>query len=206
MCGFVYTGSDLGGFGSNATRDLVLRWLALGVFTPLMRNHAALGTREQECYQFENIEDFRHVIGVRYRLIPYLYSEFLKAVNNDDLYFRPLGFDYPDDRRAIETEDQLMLGKELMITPVYTQNVSGRTVYLPEEMKFIKFMPDGSIYEEIMDKGTHYIDVALNEVPLFIRKGKCIPVVDVAQSVAQIDMGTVQYLGYDGASYELVEE
>ena len=55
-----------------------------------------------------------------------------------------------------------------------------------------------------MDKGTHYIYVALNEVPLFIRKGKCIPVVDVAQSVAQIDMGTVQYLGYDGASYELV--
>lgn len=206
MCGFVYTGSDLGGFGSNATRDLVLRWLALGVFTPLMRNHAALGTREQECYQFENIEDFRHVIGVRYRLIPYLYSEFLKAVNNDDLYFRPLGFDYPDDRRAVETEDQLMLGKELMITPVYTQNVSGRTVYLPEEMKFIKFMPDGSIYEEIMDKGTHYIDVALNEVPLFIRKGKCIPIVDVAQSVAQIDMGTVRYLGYEGASYELVEE
>lgn len=206
MCGFVYTGSDLGGFGSNATRDLVLRWLALGVFTPLMRNHAALGTREQECYQFEDIEDFRHVIGVRYRLIPYLYSEFLKAVRDDDMYFRPLGFDYPDDRRAIETEDQLMLGKELMITPVYTQNVSGRTVYLPEEMKFIKFMPDGSIYEEIMDKGTHYIDVALNEVPLFIRKGKCIPIVDAAQSVAQIDMGTVRYLGYDGASYELVEE
>ena len=29
--------------------DLVLRWLALGVFTPLMRNHTALGTREQEC-------------------------------------------------------------------------------------------------------------------------------------------------------------
>ena len=205
MCGFLYTGADLGGFGSNATRDLVLRWLALGVFTPLMRNHAAIGTREQECYQFEGIEDFRHVIGVRYRLIPYLYSEFLKAVSDDDMYFRPLGFDYPDDRRAVETEDQLMLGKELMVTPVYTQNASGRTVYLPEEMKFIKFMPDGSIFEEIMEKGTHYIDVALNEVPLFIRKGKCIPVVDVAQSVAQIDMGTVRYLGYDGAFYELVE-
>lgn len=206
MCGFVYTGSDLGGFGSNATRDLVLRWLALGVFTPLMRNHAALGTREQECYQFEDIEDFRHIISVRYRLIPYLYSEYLKAVKEDDLYFRPLGFDYPEDRRAVETEDQLMLGHELMITPVYTQNVSGRYVYLPEEMKFIKFMPEGRIQEEIMDKGTHYIDVALNEVPLFIRKGKCIPVVDAAQSVAEIDMNTVRYLGYDDAAYEIIEE
>ncbi len=85
-----------------------------------MRNHTALGTREQECYQFEHIEDFRHVIGVRYRLIPYLYSEYLKAAEHDDMYFRPLGFDYPDDRRAVETEDQLMLGNEVMIAPVYT--------------------------------------------------------------------------------------
>lgn len=205
MCGFLYTGADLGGFGSNTTRDLVLRWLALGVFTPLMRNHAALGTREQECYQFEHIEDFRHVIGVRYRLIPYLYSEYLKAVENDEMYFRPLGFVYPDDRRAVETEDQLILGNEVMIAPVYTQNMSGRTVYLPEEMKFIKFMPDGSIYEEILGQGTHYVEVALNEVPLFVRKNKCIPVVDVAECVDAIDLSTVRYLGYDGAEYELIE-
>ncbi len=50
MCGFLYTGADLGGFGADTTRDMLLRWLALGVFTPLMRNHAAQGTREQECY------------------------------------------------------------------------------------------------------------------------------------------------------------
>lgn len=205
MCGFLYTGADLGGFGSDTTRDLLLRWLALGVFTPLMRNHTALGTREQECYQFEHIEDFRHVVGVRYRLIPYLYSEYLKAVERDEMYFRPLGFDYPDDRRAVETEDQLMLGNEVMIAPVYTQNVSGRTVYLPEEMKFVKFMPDGTIHEEVLGQGTHYVEVALNEVPLFIRKGKCIPVVDAAENVEAIDMGTMRYIGYNGAVYEIVE-
>ncbi len=205
MCGFLYTGADLGGFGSDTTRDLVLRWLALGVFTPLMRNHTALGTREQECYQFEHIEDFRHVIGVRYRLIPYLYSEYLKAAEHDDMYFRPLGFDYPDDRRAVETEDQLMLGNEVMIAPVYTQNVSGRTVYLPEDMKFVKFMPDGTIREEVLGQGTHYVEVALNEVVLFVRKGKCIPIVDAAESVDAIDMSTVKYIGYDGAEYEIVE-
>ncbi len=205
MCGFLYAGADLGGFGSDTTRDLLLRWLALGVFTPLMRNHTAIGTREQECYRFGQIEDFRHVIGVRYRLIPYLYSEYLKAVENDEMYFRPLGFDYPDDRRAVETEDQLMLGDEVMIAPVYTQNVSGRTVYLPEEMKFVKFMPDGSLHEEILSQGTHYVEVALNEVPLFIRKDRCIPVVDAAQNVDAIDMGTVRYVGYDGAVYEIVE-
>ena len=206
MCGFLYTGADLGGFGSHATRDLVLRWLALGVFTPLMRNHAALGTREQECYQFENIEDFRHVIGVRYRLIPYLYSEFMKAATQDDMYFKPLGFVYPNDRRAVETEDQLLLGNEVMIAPVYTQNATGRFVYLPEEMKFIKFQPDGKIYEEILAAGNHYIDVALNEVPLFVRKDKCIPIVDVAQSVEELDLSTMKMLGYDGATYDICDK
>ena len=203
MCGFLYAGADLGGFGADTTRDLLLRWLALGVFTPLMRNHTALGTREQECYQFEQIEDFRHVVGVRYRLIPYLYSVYVKAAERGEMYFRPLGFDFPNDRRAVETEDQLLLGDEAMIAPVYTQNVSGRTVYLPEEMKFVKFLPDGTIYEEILPQGTHYVEVALNEVPLFIRKGKCIPVVEAAQSVEAIDLETVKYLGYEGAAYEL---
>lgn len=206
MCGFLYTGADLGGFGSDTTRDLVLRWLALGVFTPLMRNHAALGTREQECYQFENIEDFRHVIGVRYRLLPYLYSEYMKAALNDDMYFKPLAFEYPDDSMAAQVEDQLMIGNEIMIAPVYTQNATGRYVYLPEEMKFIKFMPDGSIFEETLEKGHHYVEVSLNEVPLFIRSGKCIPVVDAAECVDKIDMATKKMIGYTDAEYELYED
>lgn len=58
MCGFLYTGCDLGGFGADATRDLVLRFMQIGIFTPLMRNHSALGTRDQEPYRFENPEDF----------------------------------------------------------------------------------------------------------------------------------------------------
>ena len=74
MCGFLYVGADLGGFNADTTRDLLLRWLALGVFTPLMRNHSACDTRRQEFYQFEGPEDFRSVIETRYRLIPYLYK------------------------------------------------------------------------------------------------------------------------------------
>jgi alpha-glucosidase len=101
----------------------------------------------------------------------------------------------------VETEDQLFIGNEIMIAPVYTQNVSGRFVYLPEDMKFVKFMPDGTIYEEELSKGNHYVDVELNEVPLFVRKNKCIPVVDVAKSVDEIDMNTIRYIGYNGAEY-----
>ena len=206
MCGFLYAGADLGGFGSDTTRDLLLRFLALGIFTPLMRNHSALGTREQECYQFEDMEDFRHVISVRYRLLPYLYSEYMKAALNDDMYFKPLAFDYPEDKMASRIEDQLMLGSEIMIAPVYEQNGKGRYVYLPEEMKFVKFLPDGNISEQILEKGIHYVDIALNEVPLFIRSGKCIPVADAAECVDEIDMGTIRMIGYKGSEYVLYDD
>ena len=206
MCGFLYTGADLGGFGADTTRELLLRFLALGVFTPLMRNHSALGTREQECYQFEDMEDFRSVIGVRYRLLPYLYSEYMKAALNDDMYFKPLAFVYPDDKMASRIEDQLMIGNEIMIAPVYEQNGRGRYVYLPEEMKFVKFLPDGTISEEILGAGIHYVDIALNEVPLFIRSGKCIPVAGAAECVDEIDLSSLRMIGYPGAEYVLYDD
>ena len=174
MCGFLYCGADLGGFNENATRDLVLRFLALGVFTPLMRNHSALGPRDQEGYRFERPEDFRDVIQVRYRLIPYLYDTFVKASETDGMIFRPLSLDYPDDPVARECETQLMLGDECMIAPVYEQNASGRTVYLPEDMTFVKLSGE-RVEKQELKKGLHYVKVALNEVPLFIKKGKKIP-------------------------------
>jgi len=206
MCGFLYTGADLGGFGADTSRELLLRWLALGVFTPLMRNHAAIGTREQECYRFEQIDDFRHIIGVRYRLLPYLYSEYMKAALNDDMLFKPLAFEYPDDIMAANVEDQLMLGNEIMIAPVYTQNAKGRYVYLPEEMMLIKFLPDGGISKEILEKGHHYITVPVNVVPMFIRSGKCIPIADVAECVAKLQTEHMQLIGYKDSSYILYED
>ena len=206
MCGFLYVGADLGGFGADTSRELLLRWLALGVFTPLMRNHAALGTRNQECYLFEQLEDFRHIIGVRYRLLPYIYSEYMKAALTDDMLFKPLAFEYPTDTMAATVEDQLMLGNEIMIAPVYTQNAKGRYVYLPEEMMFVSFLPDGSISTEILEKGHHYISVPLNVVPLFIRSGKCIPVADAAESVAELDTDTIKLIGYKDSAYVLYED
>lgn len=206
MCGFLYVGADLGGFNADTSRDLLLRWLALGVFTPLMRNHSGSDTRRQEFYQFEGPEDFRSVIETRYRLIPYLYSEYMKAALNGDMLFKPLAFVYPEDEIALQTEDQLMLGNEVMIAPVYTQNATGRMVYLPEEMLFVKFGPEGRITQEVLPAGTHFVKVALNEVPLFIRKGACIPVADPAQTVAGIDPATIRMIGWPGASYDRYDD
>ena len=206
MCGFLYVGADLGGFGSDTSRELLLRWLALGVFTPLMRNHSAEGTRMQECFRFEKTEEFRKVIQVRYRLLPYLYSEFMKAALEDDLYFKPLAFEYPEDGIACETEDQLLIGNEIMIAPIYTPNAKGRPVYLPEEMILVKFASDGTIRQQVCEQGWQYAAAGPDEIFLFVRKGKCIPVAEAAECVEQIHTEQLTMLGYEGAEYLLYED
>ena len=203
MCGFLYTGADLGGFGSDTTEDLLLRWYALGVFTPLMRNHAAYGTRLQEPYQFNDIDSFRRILGLRYRLLPYLYSEYMKAALRGDMMFRPLAFDHPDDPRCRTIEDQLYLGAELMIAPVYQQNAAGRYVYLPEDMMLIRYTADpsgnGVFRQEALSAGDHYVSVPLTDVVFFLRKGRCLPIAEGGQCAAEVDFENLQMLAYDAA-------
>jgi alpha-glucosidase len=160
-----------------------------------MRNHSAIGTRDQECYQFENSEDFKSIVEVRYRLLPYLYSEYVKSCAKNQMYFRPLSFDYPEDSRCLEINDQLMLGNEIMIAPVYTQNAKGRMIYLPEDMILVRFMPDGSIQQSEISAGDHYIQVALNEVVMFVKKGCVIPVGKPAQNSDKLDYENLELIG-----------
>jgi alpha-glucosidase len=188
MCGFLYSGADLCGFSCDTTPDLALRWLEFGLLTPLMRNHSAVGTRMQEYYRFpEVLPAVRNMIRLRYALLPYLYSEFMKAALENTSYFRPLAFDYPDDPDAREVEDQLLLGEGLMAAPVYVQNAHGRHVYLPEPMKLLRLRAVDDYDEEILPAGHHYIRCALDEMLLFIRPGHIIPVAQPANNTAELD-------------------
>ncbi|MCK9170990.1 MAG: alpha-glucosidase [Treponema sp.] len=204
MCGFLYSGADIGGFGADTSRDLVLRWTEFGIFTPLMRNHSAWNTRRQECYQYEHIEDFRSVMNLRYSLIPFIYSEFVKAALTDSMYFRPLAFDYPSDERARRTEDELLLGESLLIAPVYEQNATGRYVYLPEDMIQVTWQNEKAVQQNIA-KGDHYINVPLNAVVFFVKHDHLIPLCRPALSSDKLDTSEFTFLG-DGSSYNLYED
>ena len=205
MCGFLYSGADLCGFSSDTTPDLALRWLEFGLLTPLMRNHSAVGTRMQEYYRFpEVLPAVRNMIRLRYALLPYLYSEFMKAALENTSYFRPLAFDYPDDPDAREVEDQLLLGEGLMAAPVYVQNAHGRHVYLPEPMKFLRLRAVDDYDEEILPAGHHYIRCALDEMLLFLRPGHIVPVAQPANNTAELDDASLTLWSFlpDGESAE----
>ena len=205
MCGFLYSGADLCGFSSDTTPDLALRWLEFGLLTPLMRNHSAVGTRMQEYYRFpEVLPAVRNMIRLRYALLPYLYSEFMKAALENTSYFRPLAFDYPDDPDVREVEDQLLLGEGLMAAPVYVQNAHGRHVYLPEPMKLLRLRAVDDYDEEILPAGHHYIRCALDEVLLFLRPGHIVPVAQPANSTSELDDASLTLWSFlpDGESAE----
>ena len=205
MCGFLYSGADLCGFSSDTTPDLALRWLEFGLLTPLMRNHSAVGTRMQEYYRFpEVLPAVRNMIRLRYALLPYLYSEFMKAALENTSYFRPLAFDYPDDPDAREVEDQLLLGEGLMVAPVYVQNAHGRHVYLPEPMKLLRLRAVDDYDEEILPAGHHYIRCALDEMLLFLRPGHIVPVAQPANNTSELDDANLTLWSFlpDGESAE----
>jgi len=196
MQGLLYSGADLGGFGGDCTEDLLMRWLGLGIFTPLMRNHSAKGTREQEVYRFTDLPAFRRLISLRYFLLPYIYSEYMKACLRDDMLFKPLSFEYEDDPHAPQVEDQLMMGESIMIAPVLQQNATGRYVYLPEDMKLVRLRSREDYDEQILSKGHHYIPARLDEVLLFLRPDKLIPVSKGGECVPQVDFENVDTIAF----------
>lgn len=181
MCGFMYVGSDIGGFNDNTTEELLMRWMGLGVFVPLMRNHAAAGTRYQELYRFTDTDAFKNIVSIRYALIPYLWDAYKKAVEDETLMYKPLGFEHPDDKVAVATEDQLYVGDDIMICPVYTQNAIGRYVYLPELMTMVRMKSSDEYALEKYDAGHYFVEIAAQEIVFFIRDGHEIPLYKSAE-------------------------
>lgn len=205
MCGFLYCGADTGGFGGDADAELLIRWMQFSVFTPLFRNHSALGTRQQEPFAFdeETTGILRNVIRLRYALVPYLYSEYMKAARDKDVYFAPLSFDY-GDKASKGVEDQLLLGASLMLCPVYTQNARGRYVWAPEDMLLWKVSDYVNRKYEVVKKGHHYIEVGLEEMPVFIRKDRMLVMGRHGRNIDSLDKSRLQVLAFVGERAEYV--
>lgn len=175
MCGFLYSGADTGGFSGDVNAQLMIRWMQFSLFTPLFRNHSAMGTRRQEPFAFDEgtLHILRNTIRIRYALIPYIYSEYMKALIHKNVYIASLAFEY-DDTRSRTVEDQLLIGDSLMIAPIYEENAVGRYIWLPEDMLLWKAEDYRNRSYEIYKKGNIYLEVDIQEIPIFVRKNKIV--------------------------------
>ena len=102
----------------------------------------------------------------------------------------------------------MMLASSCMIAPVYEQNARGRYVYLPEDMLMIRFRSAEDYDCVPMQKGDHWIDLEMNEFPLFVRKGHVIPLAGAAECVAQVDASKLTLLGWleHGTAFTLYDD
>ena len=109
LSGMPFVGTDVGGFGADTTPELMARWVQVGCFSPLFRNHCAAGSRRQEPWQFgEKIMDiYRKYVKLRYQWIPYIYDLFYEEERTGAPIMRPLIFHYEKDKAAQVCNDEL---------------------------------------------------------------------------------------------------
>jgi alpha-glucosidase len=172
LSGVAFAGADVGGFAHHASGELLVRWTQMGTFFPFFRNHSALDTVRQEPWRFgEEVEEIcRKYIKLRYRLMPYLYSLFREAVKTGLPVIRPLVLEYPEDNATYNLCDEFLVGKDLLVAPVYRPDTTCRAVYLPKGT-WVNYWSG-----ERISGGRHIlVDAPIDTLPLFVRAGAIIP-------------------------------
>lgn len=209
LSGLPFTGTDIGGFGGDCTSELMARWIEVGCFSPLLRNHSSTGTKRQEPWQFndEVTRIYRKCVNLRYELIPYYYDLFHKHEENGLPIIRPVLLEFPHDEVLHNLNDEFMVGDRLLVSPVVMPGQTKKLVYLPND--------DESWFDYYtsckMTSGYITESAKLDEVPLFVRGGSIIPTSSERKNLEEIPCeitlkcfpGTGEYEHYldDGISF-----
>lgn len=152
--------------------ERMIRWIQAGIFLPLMRVHGYMSNTEPWNYGPEAQRIITGCINLRYRLLPYIYSEAAKVSLEGSTLMRPFVFDFPDDEEALRQQHSFMLGESLLVCPVTEPGVSQWKVYLPEHEAGWYDFATGERYE-----GGQYIEipVTIESIPVFAKGGSIIP-------------------------------
>jgi alpha-glucosidase len=203
MSGIAFAGPDIGGFAHHASGELLARWTQMGSLFPFCRNHSVIESTRQEPWMFgERVEDIcREYIGLRYRLMPYLYSLFREAHVTGTPILRSLIMEYPEDRNVYNICDQYLLGSTVLVAPIYRPGVISRAVYLPE----------GTWYDywtgERLNGGQSVLaNAPLDKMPIFVKAGAIIPEQSLRQYTGQTSDEPLNVQVYAGLGQHEVAE
>ncbi|KAG5882816.1 hypothetical protein JTB14_024572, partial [Gonioctena quinquepunctata] len=173
LVGLVFCGADVGGFFNNPDGELLQRWYQAGMWLPFYRGHAEETTKMREPYLFsEGVQDvIRNAMRIRYKHIPIWYTLFYEHTITGDPIIRPLFYEYP---AMVDIDDHILLGSNILATPVMEAGAKDVTVHFPGNRKTIWYRID----EE--DNTIHYggtsktFDVDLSTSPFFYKGGSII--------------------------------
>jgi alpha-D-xyloside xylohydrolase len=173
-----YWTTDIGGFISGGDlndpkfRELFVRWFQFGTFSPIFRVHGTRNPSENELWSYgaENQKILTDYDTLRYRLMPYIYSEAWRVTSERYTIMRPLVMDWRTDVRAQNTGDEFMFGRSILVNPVYVQGAVSRSVYLPKAAWY-----DFWTGEKIEGEQTLQAAAPLDKLPLYVRAGSILP-------------------------------
>ncbi|KAI0933026.1 hypothetical protein AcW1_000034 [Taiwanofungus camphoratus] len=118
-------GADTCGFQGNTDEELCNRWMQLSAFMPFYRNHNQRGSLSQEPYRWDSvINASRTAMSTRYSLLPYWYTLFSNASTYGTPPVRALFYEFPDEPELFDVDRQYMIGRDILVTPVLTPNMS----------------------------------------------------------------------------------
>ena len=178
ISGMPYWTTDIGGFISGGNlydpkfRELFVRWFQFGAFSPIFRVHGTRNPSENELWSYG--PDAEKILvdydTLRYRLMPYIYSQAWQVTSHHGTLMRPLVMDWREDVEAQNTGDEYMFGPSILVSPVTTLGATSRTVYLPQATWY-------DFWTGEKQEGAKRIqaDAPLNKLPLFVRAGSIIP-------------------------------
>ncbi|HUX84871.1 MAG TPA: TIM-barrel domain-containing protein [Chitinophagaceae bacterium] len=190
LSGFSFWSHDIGGFFSAPGEDLMLRWSFFGLLSSHSRIH---GTTAKEPWLFspQALATFVSMAELRYRLIPYLYTQSAMACAQGLPLLRPLLLEDPRDPACWLVEDQYLLGEDLLVAPLMEGGKKERDLYLPTG-EWIDYQT-GKIY-----LGKQWVRILAGALPgiLLVRSGALIPHIALAQSTAFLDWSTLRMVAF----------